>query len=281
VDTQDLHVITEIATGHILSRAASCTPDGALLATAGQDGQAKIWSAVDGSLRQVLKGHSGQVLVARFSPDGKYVATGGADSSVMVWLAEGGRHVGTYTQHHKGVRDIAFRPDGRSVASCGGSSVNHHTDQAGEDLAIRIWDPDTFTTTSVCRGHEDEVEGVAFSSDGQRLLSWSRDGTARTWDASTGDCLGVCGGHRGILKWTTTTVGAVTRAVFSPNRRLVATSSYDGNVRVWLAETGQLLATLAGHQSWVYGVAFSGDGSRIVSASRDRTARVWRATACE
>src|SRR5436309_15414329 len=46
--------------------------------------------------------------------------------------------------------------------------------------------------------------------------------------------------------------------------------------RLWDAATGKALATLAGRGGWVYSAQFSPDGSRIVTASDDRTARVWR-----
>ena len=46
---------------------------------------------------------------------------------------------------------------------------------------------------------------------------------------------------------------------------------------MWDAATGQSLATLAGHEDSVWSAQFSPDGSRIVTASADKTARVWRA----
>jgi len=59
----------------------------------------------------------------------------------------------------------------------------------------------------------------------------------------------------------------------SPRRRRRQTLSF-----IWgYGERGTLLATLAGHTSWVYAAAFSRDGERIVTASADHTARVWDA----
>jgi WD40 repeat protein len=48
-------------------------------------------------------------------------------------------------------------------------------------------------------------------------------------------------------------------------------------VRVWDATTGKELRTYEGHPGHVSGVAFFPDGKRIVSASADGTARIWRA----
>src|SRR5262249_9090140 len=63
--------------------------------------------------------------------------------------------------------------------------------------------------------------------------------------------------------------------VFSADGRRVATA--DGSrTMLWDAETGTLLATLNGHQDRVVSAAFNSDGSRLMTASVDKTARVWR-----
>jgi WD40 repeat protein len=46
-------------------------------------------------------------------------------------------------------------------------------------------------------------------------------------------------------------------------------------VILWDAQTGQIIRVFSGHGDWVTGVAFSPDGQSIVTASKDRTARIW------
>ncbi|KAH7922058.1 WD40 repeat-like protein [Leucogyrophana mollusca] len=73
-------------------------------------------------------------------------------------------------------------------------------------------------------------------------------------------------GHRGV----------VASVAFSPGGERVASGSWDGTIRVWNAETGEVVCgPLSGHENWVTSVAFSHDGRRIVSGSKDRTIRVW------
>lgn len=61
----------------------------------------------------------------------------------------------------------------------------------------------------------------------------------------------------------------------SPDNRLIASSSYDGSVKVWNAETGQVILTFPGHEQTVCCVAFSPNGQQIASGGLDRIVKVW------
>ena len=72
------------------------------------------------------------------------------------------------------------------------------------------------------------VDSAAFSPDGRRVITGSRDTTARLWDAETGREIAVLQGH----------TMPVTSAAFSPDGRWVVTGSDDWTARLWDAETG-------------------------------------------
>ncbi|MBE9030531.1 WD40 repeat domain-containing protein, partial [filamentous cyanobacterium LEGE 11480] len=111
------------------------------------------------------------------------------------------------------------------------------------------------------------VWSVAFSPDGKRIVSGSRDATLRLWDAQTGQPIGQpLKGHS----------NPVLSVAFSPDGKRIVSGSWDKTLRLWDAQTGQPIGQpLKGHSNSVWSVAFSPDGKRIVSGSSDKTLRIW------
>jgi WD40 repeat protein len=118
-------------------------------------------------------------------------------------------------------------------------------------------------------GHEAQLESIAFSPDGKRVVTASFDNTGRVWDAATGAAIVPLNGHSG---W-------VTSAAFSytDGGQRIVTASYDKTARVWNASTGEPLAVLSGHGAKLNGAAFSPDDKLILTWSEDMTARLWDA----
>lgn len=114
--------------------------------------------------------------------------------------------------------------------------------------------------------HEGFVNSVAFSTDGSRIVTSSRQ-IATVWDAKSGAPLATLSGHN----------DHVATASFSPDGARIVTASFDKTAKIWDATTGSLLVTLSGHLNGVRSAAFSRDGSRIVTASSDNSAKVWDA----
>ena len=118
------------------------------------------------------------------------------------------------------------------------------------------------------------VASANFSTNGKWIVTASWDRTARIWDAATGTDIRKLNGPNGHQ-------GDVRTAVFSPDAesRFVLTSGEDGQVIVWDRESGKVRMTIDGHEAAATDAVFSADGKWILTASEDKTARVWDATA--
>src|SRR5882762_5938103 len=89
-------------------------------------------------------------------------------------------------------------------------------------------------------------------------------GNDRTWTAA----INVLRGHKSAV-WSVT---------FSSDGKRIASGSDDKSIRVWDAETGEMVSgPFKGHTGGVSSVAFSSDGKRIASGSKDKSIRVWDA----
>jgi WD40 repeat protein/DNA-binding winged helix-turn-helix (wHTH) protein len=146
------------------------------------------------------------------------------------------------------------------------------------DFALRSWRigrteearlaiTKTFPQLVAALNHDDVVEKVAFSPDGQQILTASDDQTARLWSRVDGHLVATLKGH----------TGKVIVAIFSPDGQRIVTTSLDHTARVWSAADGHLLAILRGHTDAVWTPAFSPDGERILTPSSDHTVKIWNA----
>ncbi|KAF8748533.1 WD40 repeat-like protein [Rhizoctonia solani] len=150
---------------------------------------------------------------------------------------------------------------------------------ATEDLRYLANDAWRFTTAFAChpptdnstrfKAHNQQVHSIAFSSNGTRLVSGSKDATMSVWDTqSWSRVLGPIKGHsRGIET-----------VIFSPDDKLIISGSNDKTIRIWDAQSGQpILDPLAGHSNFITSVAISSSGNLIASGSGDESIRVWNA----
>ncbi|MBA5224780.1 nSTAND1 domain-containing NTPase [Streptomyces griseoaurantiacus] len=241
-------------------------PGGRLLATAGADSTVRLWGGP--GLRSpvaTLTGYGAPLLSVAFAPDGRTLAAAGGDGTVRLWRLPERRAAGVLYGHAGAVRSVAFSPDGGTLVS------------GGADGTVRLWDVRARKQRAVLRGHHDAVHAVAFGPEGRRVVSGSADRTVRLWR--------VRGGRSTVLRGH---ADAVLGVAFAPDGRSVASGGADRTVRIWDVggraaqgekETGRVGSrgetVLRGHSDDVNAVAYTRDGTAVVSVSGDGTAKVW------
>jgi WD40 repeat protein len=310
-------------------RDVSFSSDGKLIASGSDDNTAIIWQR-DGKLLKTLEGHKGHVNRVNFSPDSKLIATvsDGDSENVKLWAIDG-TILTTFNGHRDRVKDVSFSPDGKIIATASWDTTirlwnlvgllpktleghkNRVMDVAWApdgQIATASWDKTAlFWNRDGTLKHDDQVNGVSFSPDGQLVSTvgsgknislWRRDGTflkswkghndyirASAW-APDSQILVTVGGEKDrtaklwsregqLIKTLSGHLDGVYGVSFSPDGKTIATSSKDNTVKLWSRE-GQLLKTLSGHTGWIWNVAFSPDGQFIASASEDNTVKLWR-----
>jgi WD40 repeat protein/serine/threonine protein kinase len=268
VRSPNARVISEADFIAMFGAGLAFSPDGRGLATGGA--ALRTWDAAGGAELHCPGGHVGEVASMALSPDGRRLATGGKDRTVRLWELESRKPLGTFEGHTDAAWALAFSPDGRLLASGDGPGdpTKNPNNAAGE---VRIWDltdrrgGDGTPPMHRLLGHPRRIVALAFSPDGQRLVSVGEAGSVKVWDVARGQELSSG-------KFALERVG---RTAFSPDGRLIACGG--GNaVRLWdlsagreVTRDGQRLALTVEDKlrrgTTVGALAFSPDGRRLAA----------------
>jgi len=274
--------------------ALALSPDGATLATAGDDHIVRLWNASDGTLVRSLRGHSDWIQRVAFSPDGLLLATAGNDRRIHIWDVETGQLVRAFPDHPAGIYTLAFSHDGRQLAT------------AGFEKVVRVYD-----MSNGLRLHEltcscADNRALAFSPDGEQLLVGGRGGCVSIWQLADGSLerqldlqtqrlrglafspdatriavagegieIDILDASSGETVQTLPGRPGKTLAVSFCSNDLLATAGSDDQIHLWDLTTGNETARGVGHTGSVAALSCDALGGRLVSGSFDTTVCVW------
>ncbi|RDB21224.1 Nuclear distribution protein PAC1 [Hypsizygus marmoreus] len=206
---------------------------GHLLVTCSSDLFIKIWdSQNEWKNTKTFPGHDHSVSTVRFMPGDQFIVSASRDRTIRIFDVASTHLVRTIAGHSEWVRCVLPSDDGRLLAS------------GSKDHTVRIWDALTGESKFELRGHENDVEVVAFAP----IAAYA----------------------------------AIRELARIPNTDrtkrpglYIASGARDKSIKLWDTSSGQMLRSLAGHDNWVRALAFHPSGKYLLSASDDKTIRVW------
>eukprot|EP01097_Dermamoeba_algensis_P000518 TRINITY_DN1178_c0_g1_i1.p1 TRINITY_DN1178_c0_g1~~TRINITY_DN1178_c0_g1_i1.p1 ORF type:complete len:502 (-),score=108.84 TRINITY_DN1178_c0_g1_i1:180-1652(-) len=238
----------------------SLPPNVVNLASCSFDRTLKLWSLTSSTPLATLQGHQDRINRVAFHPSGDYVASSSFDMTWRLWDVNTQKELLVQEGHSRPVYALAFHPDGSLVVS------------AGLDCIGRVWDLRSGKSVHVLHGHVKEVLAADFSPNGHQLATGSEDHTIRIWDLRRKKSIYVIPAHSSIIS----SIKYERETSTSTGGRYLISGSFDKTVKLWSARDFRNLKTLSGHENHVMAVDCSPSSDYFVSASQDRTWKIWR-----
>jgi WD40 repeat protein/tRNA A-37 threonylcarbamoyl transferase component Bud32 len=318
-------VLASRGSGNITSVAFS--PDGQIVAAGTVNQTARLWDVTSGKERGALTGHTATVTCVAFLADGRTVATGSSDHTMRLWDVTTLREKSSFRDYRAAVTSLAMATDGQTLISGGGDGRVRLWDPAsGKERSSSPWyrlgafSPDSKTLALIdgptvelwdaatsklrpLRGHEELVQRLAITADGQTLVSSSSDQTVKIWDmvagrerasvhggpnlilAADGSSLATWAGNPEVRLWEVTSAKqsaffnesfAVESVAFAPDgKTLVLAGSRSSVIRLWDVARVKDPTSFDTRHGGVTGLALSPDGKTLATGHERQDMRLW------
>ena len=235
--------------------------DGTLLASAsgtpGKLGEAKLFDAKTGKLLRTLAVIPDLMLTVAFDSQQRRIACAGADNTIRILDVESGQARLTIEQHADWVTSVAFSANGSNIVS------------SSRDKTVRVFDASNGELEATYTGHSEAVFSAMFTDDGKLVFSGGRDRKLHVWETHDAKKISEIAVDAEIQKLLLSERGvfmASEKIVYQYSRErkperaktftghedliyslalheasnLLATGSYDAEVRIWNVQDGEL-----------------------------------------
>ncbi len=269
--------------------------DGRYALTGYLNGSLRLWDLKKKKLIKDVKPHSGRVHWVCFSPDGKLALSCSYDETFIVWKTQGLVPVAKLSGR---IRCAAFCNESKNIL-CGDA-----------DNQIRLLNFKEAMVRKTFKGHQEKILELAFSHDGNNIMSVSIDGEIKVWDIQ---------GEREIICFSDKTA-PLTAAKFLPEKNLVFLATgdsdpkitawdlrtqkqirtferailpssnisvsidgklalsgglTDGSLNLWDIQHGKLSESVKAHENGTFVVSMTTDGTKALSGGNDRRPKLW------
>lgn len=241
-----------------------------------KSGELELFDVTSASLIDRVEAHEGAIWSLQVHPDGRSVVTGSADKTAKFWDFKIVQEpvLGTMRTTPKlklvqsrilkvsdDILSLKFSPDGRLLAV------------ALLDNTVKVFFADSLKLYLNLYGHKLPVLSMDISYDGKLIVTSSADKNIRIWGLDFGDCHKALFAHQdSILQ-----VGFVPHNSDGNGHHFFSTSK-DRTIKYWDADKFEQIQRIDGHHGEIWALAVSHSGTFIVSASHDKSIRVWNET---
>eukprot|EP00126_Sphaerothecum_destruens_P011227 Sdes_comp20878_c0_seq2m17869 len=187
---------------------------------------------------------------------GDWLGFGSAQlGQLLVWEWQSESHILKQQGHVYDMSVLAYSPTGQYIGS------------GGEDGKVKLWNVASGFCFVTFEHHSAGITGVEFTKNGHSLFSASRDGTVRAYDLTR---------YRNFRTFTSPKPLQFTTLAVDPTAQIVCAGALESfEIYVWSIQTGLLTEVLVGHQGPITCLKFSPFRDLLVSASWDKTVKLW------
>lgn len=298
--------------GHSMGVTCVCIhPVYTMVVSGSEDGTIKIWDHESGEYIRTLKGHTNTVHDVAFTPSGTHLASCSADLSIKLWdFTSQYNCLRTLRGHDHTISSIKFlplinteslrpSPEQSNSSGTGVTSIVAQSKQllsASRDQTVKVWCVESGFCDATLTDHSDWVRCLAVqasssvASDTAETPRWASAGNDQIirvyqQEGSNSLPLATLRGHEHVIEALSflceqTTGGKIsTKSSSSSNgansRDYLASGGRDRTVRLWNLMDESCLAVFSAHENWVRAVLIHPSGQYIVSASDDKSIRVF------